>query len=179
MKERTEKDITAQWLTSKSRLEQSNEPNNWYLLDNELFKDEDGSIYLVPRGYKTDNYTIPDWIAWLGGNKAKWDVRPSHIHDFGCQYHGLIKVNLDEKQLKQKGFLKSFEDKIICKDILEDYLYFVPFTKWQINCLFKRAMKATGNIQAKVYNLYRIGVVLNFGWFKEYPIYNFEKIYKR
>lgn len=170
--------VEAKWLTSKSRLEQSEEPNHWYLLDNELFQDKDGSIYLVPKGYKTDNYTIPDWIAWLVGNKAKWDVRPSHIHDFGCQYHGLIKVNLNEKQLKQKGFLKKKENKTICKDIIEDYLYFVPFTKWEINCLFKRAMKSTGNIDAKVYNLYRFGVIFNFGWLKDFPIYDFKDIYK-
>ena len=84
------------WLTHKSRLEQTDECNDWILLDNEIYKDDDGSIYLTPRNYKTDNYTVPDWIAWLGGSKSKWDVRPSHIHDFGCQYHQLIKIVLTE-----------------------------------------------------------------------------------
>ena len=79
------------WITDNSRIEKLSEANKWRMIDNELFQDEDGSIYLTPRNYETDNYTIPDWIAWLGGNKSKWDIRPSHIHDFGCQYHQLIR----------------------------------------------------------------------------------------
>ena len=51
------------WLTGNSRLEKSDKPNKWYLIDNELFQDKDGTIYLIPRNYETDNYTIPDWIA--------------------------------------------------------------------------------------------------------------------
>ena len=163
------------WLTDKSRIEQGNNVNEWYLLDNELYKDENGSIYLVPRGYKTDNYTIPDWIAWLGGNKSKWDVRPSHIHDFICQYHGAIKINSNAIIY---NYLKIFQNKKVCEDIPIEYLSFKPMTKWQADCLFKRAMKATTTIPKKIYNLYRCGVVFNFGWLGNHPPYDFKEIYK-
>lgn len=167
------------WLTDKSRIEQSNETNNWYLLDNELYKDEDGSIYLVPRNYKTDNYTIPDWVAWLGGNKSKWDVRPSHVHDFGSQFKQLIRVKLTEQGLKKLRFLKTHNDKVVCEDIPRCFLEIVPVTKWEIDCLFKRAMKATGQMPARVYNLYRCGVFFNFGWLGKHPAFDLNKIYTK
>ncbi len=168
-----------EWLTDKSRLEQSNEPNDWFLSDNELFKDEDGAIYLVPRNYKTDNYTVPDWVAWLAGNKAKWDVRPSHIHDFGCQFHQLIRITLTEQQLRQMRFLRTHHDKIICEDIPIKFLEIIPVTKWEIDCLFKRAMKATKVIPAIVYNLYRGGVFFNLGWLGNHHPFNLSKIYTK
>lgn len=167
-----------EWLTDKSRLQQSNEPNDWYLSDNELFKDEDGSIYLVPRNYKTDNYTVPDWIAWLGGNKSKWDVRPSHIHDFGCQFHQLIRITLTELQLRQMHFLRIHDNKIICENIPIKFLEIIPVTKWEIDCLFKRAMKATGDIPNRVLNLFRCGVFFNIGWvLGNHPPFDLSKIY--
>lgn len=168
-----------EWLTDKSRLEQSNEPNDWFLLDNELYKDEDGAIYLVPRNYKTDNYTVPDWVAWLAGSKAKWDVRPSHIHDFGCQFHQLIRITLTEQQLRQMRFLRTHHDKIICENLPIKFLEIIPVTKWEIDCLFKRAMKATKVIPAKVYNLYRGGVFFNFGWLGNHPPFDLSKIYTK
>ena len=168
-----------EWLTDKSRLEQSNEPNDWFLLDNELYKDEDGAIYLVPRNYKTDNYTVPDWVAWLAGSKAKWDVRPSHIHDFGCQFHQLIRITLTEQQLRQMRFLRTHHDKIICENLPIKFLEIIPVTKWEIDCLFKRAMKATKVIPAKVYNLFRGGVFFNFGWLGNHPPFDLSKIYTK
>lgn len=167
------------WLTDKSRIEQSNETNNWYLLDNELYKDEDGSIYLVPRNYKTDNYTIPDWVAWLGGNKSKWDVRPAHLHDFICQYHGAIRIKINESSLKRLRLIKVHNNKIVCEDIPLKFLELVPFTKWECDCLFKRAMKATGQMPARVYNLYRCGVFFNFGWLGKHPAFDLNKIYTK
>ena len=173
------------WLTDKARIQQSDEENDWYLADNELYQDDDGCIYLIPRNYKTDNYTIPDWIAWLAGGKSKWDVRPSHIHDFGCQYHQIIKVNLTEVELKKHRYLKSHipkktnEEITVCEDIPDKYLELVTVTKWEIDCLFKRAMKSTGIIPARVYNLYRCGVFFNFGWLGNHPPYNLNKIYTK
>lgn len=167
------------WLTDKSRIEQSNEANDWYLLDNELFQDEDGKIYLTPRNYKTDNYTVPDWIAWLGGNKSKWDVRPSHLHDFGCQYHQLIRVNLTEGGLRRLRLLRVHGSKLICEDIPRKFLSLVPVTKWEIDCMFKRAMKATKVIPPRIYNLFRGGVFFNFGWLGNHPAYDLNKIYEK
>ena len=159
-----------EWLTYKSRLEQSNTTNDWYLVDNELYKDEDGAIYITPRNYITDNYTIPDWVAWLAGGKTKWDVRPSHIHDFGCQFHQLLRVTLTESELRQRRLLRTHIDKEkdeeipVCENIPTKYIEIIPVTKWEIDCLFKRAMKATGDIPNKVLNLFRCGVFFNVGW---------------
>ena len=165
------------WLTGNSRLEKSDKPNKWYLIDNELFQDKDGTIYLIPRNYETDNYTIPDWIAWLGGNKSKWSVRPSHLHDFGCQLHELIKVRLTEQQLRKLHYLRVHNDKLICEDIPPKFLELVPVTKWEIDCLFKRAMKATKTIPPRVYNLYRCGVFFNLGWLVKHKSFDLNRIY--
>ena len=35
------------WLTDNSRLEKSDKPNKWFLLDNELYQDDESSIYLA------------------------------------------------------------------------------------------------------------------------------------
>ena len=166
------------WLTDDSRLTKTKKPNKWLLSDNELFKDSDGKIYIVPRNYITDNYTIPDLLAWLAGNKSKYDVRPAHIHDFGCQFHQLIRVRLTEEQLKRLRLLKVHNNKVICENIPVKYLELVPVTKWEIDCLFKRAMKATKNIPARAYNLYRGGVFFNVGWLFSGKPYDLNKIYE-
>lgn len=165
------------WLTDDSRLTKTKKPNKWLLSDNELFKDSDGKIYIVPRNYITDNYTIPDWLAWLAGNKSKYDVRPAHIHDFGCQFHQLIRVRLTEEQLKKLRLLRVHHNKVVCENIPIKYLELVPVTKWEIDCLFKRAMKATKNIPARAYNLYRGGVFFNVGWLFSGKAFDLNKIY--
>ena len=165
------------WLTKSALLQKLPAPNKWLMAENELYKDNDGTIYLVPRFYMTDNYTIPDWVAWLGGSKSKFDARPSHIHDFGCQFHQLIKVMLNEYELKKLRLLEDKKGYSVCKDIPAKYLSLVPVTKWEIDCLFKRAMKATGFIPAFIYNLYRCGVFFNFGWLGNHPAFDLEKIY--
>lgn len=165
------------FFTDKSRLEQTNEPNKWLMLDNELYYDNDGKIYLTPRNYITDNYTIPDWIAWLGGNKSKYDVRPAHLHDFVCQYHQAIRVKLNEVGLRKMRLLKTFNNKVVCENIPIQFLELVPFTKWEADCLFKRAMKSTKTIPARVYNLYRGGVFFNFGWLGKHKAFDLNKIY--
>lgn len=167
------------WLTDKSRLEQTDMPNKWLMEDNELFYDEDGALYLTPRNYITDNYTIPDWIAWLGGNKSKYDVRPAHVHDFVCQFHQAIRVKIPECELRRLRYLHPHNNKIVCEDIPIKFLELIPFTKWEADCLFKRAMKATKTIPAKVYNLYRGGVFFNFGWLGNHKAFNLNSIYKK
>lgn len=167
------------WLTDEARLEKSAKPNKWFLLDNELYQDDDGAIYLAPRNYETDNYSIPDWIAWLAGNKSKYDPRPSHIHDFGCQYKQLIKLKLNEGGLRHLRLLKVEDGKVRCEDIPTRFLCLVPVTKWEIDCLFKRMMKATKTIPARVYNLFRGGVFFNVGWLGKHKSYDLNKIYEK
>ena len=78
------------WLTSKSCIIQS-EIGEFVTTHNQLYEDKDGTIYLVPRFTQTDGYTIP-----LGINRTKYDIRPSTLHDIGCKYHQLIKVNINK-----------------------------------------------------------------------------------
>lgn len=165
------------WLTDNSRLIKSARPNRWILLDNELYQDDDGAIYLAPRNYDTDNYSIPDWIAFFAGNKSKWDVRPAHIHDFGCQFKQLLRVKINEASLRKLRLLRVHKDKLVCEDIPTKYLCLVPVTKWEIDCMFKRMMKATKTIPAKVCNTYRAGVFCNIGWLTKKKAFDLNKIY--
>ena len=47
------------FLTDKSRLGQTNIEGIWYTLDNQLYKDDDGTIYLTPR-----NSSIFNSVCW-------------------------------------------------------------------------------------------------------------------
>lgn len=166
------------FLTDNARIEQTDKAGIWKTLDNQLYKDEDGSIYLVPRYYLTDNYTIPDWLAWLGGNKSKWDVRPSHFHDFGCAYRKLIKVNLNETQLRMRRLLHVKNNRVVCENIPIKWLEVVSVDKWFIDCMFKRMMIDTYNIPKWRVNMMRFAVFFNVGWLANYnKDINLEEIY--
>lgn len=173
-------------ITAVSRIQQVEEDSRKYrLLDNSLYWDEDGTLYLVPRNYISDGYTIPNWIAWLAGGKMEHDLRPAHFHDFGCQYHAMIRVKSTVVELRKEGYIRQHFDKdtkkwmTVCDDIPVELLEYIPFTKWQTDCLFKRLMKATKNIKAWRINLMRGGVTLNIGWlWSGKKAYNLEKCYK-
>lgn len=162
------------FITDFAELGQTAEPNYWYTKHNQLFKDQDGVIYLVPRYFITDGYTIPDWIAWLGGGKMKWDTRPAIGHDFDCKFHQCIRVILTEEELRRRRFLRTHKKQFgddtylitVCDDIPIDYLAIEPVTFNQANSKFKRMMKATGNIKNWRINLMRAAVNLNIGWLK-------------
>lgn len=166
------------WITDGASLAKHLIPNKWVMRHNEVFKDEDGTIYLVPRNYITDNYTIPDCLAWLAGSKSKYDARPAHIHDFACQFHQLIKIKLPEEEVNSK-YCYDDNGLYTCSDIPPEYLELVPVTKWGADCLFKRAMKATGNISSYTYSIYRAGVFFNIGWLGNHPPFDLTKIYTR
>lgn len=160
------------FLTYFSEMGQTPKPNIWATLHNQLFKDDDGVIYLVPRYFLTDSYTIPDWLCWLGGGKMKWDNRPAIGHDFDCKYHQTIKVCLSEDELRQKGILRHHTKLIdgdtivipVCEDIPIEYLCVERVTFNQANSKFKRMMLATNNIKKWRANLMRFAVNFNIGW---------------
>lgn len=161
------------FLTAESRLVHSSVNKKKYILyDNLVYWDNDGTLYLVPRNYVSDGYTIPNWIAWLGGGKMEYDLRPAHVHDFICQYHAAIKIKVGIATLRHNNILRQHYDKregrwlAICDDVPVEWLEYVPFTKWECDCLFKRLMKATGNLSAYRVNLMRIGVFFNIGWLR-------------
>lgn len=159
-------------VTEVSRVKQDDEQTRRYiLLDNSLYWDNDGSLYIVPRLYKSDGYTIPNWISWLAGSKMEYDLRPAHFHDFMCQWHAAIKiVGLEAMDLKRKGYLRLHycrETKKlmhVLEDIPIENLQIVEMSKWEVDCMFKRLMLATGKIKKWRVNLMRAGVFFNVGW---------------
>lgn len=143
------------------------------VLDNVLYQDDDNTIYIVPRYFVTDLYSIPNICAFLVGDSAGRDTRPSIVHDFGCAYHKLIKVNLTKPQLERLGYLRQHYSDIqqceitICEDIPTCYLEFVEVTKGSINDMFGRMMECL-NIDKR--GLIRLGVAFNFNFYlKKYP----------
>lgn len=169
------------FLTAEPRLVHSTVDKKKYILyDNLVYWDDDGTLYLVPRNYISDGYTIPNWIAWLGGGKMEYDLRPAQVHDFLCQYHAVIKIKVSIATLRNTNILRQHYDRresrwlSICDDVPVEWLEYVPFTKWEADCLFKRLMKATGNIPAYRINLMRVGVFFNISWLfsgkKEYDL---------
>lgn len=154
------------FLTGVARIQQTDKKRVWKVLDNELYMDDDGTIYLVPRNFYTDNYTIPTWIAWLGGSPVDNDVRGSHLHDLCCDCHSAIKVNLTTDELLKLDLLrcKSKTGMWICENIPEQYLEIIPKTKKEANDLLYRCMKAAGSAKRDRY-VTRAGVCFNIGWF--------------
>lgn len=148
------------WVTAHSRLEQV-DSDLFELVDNELYRDVDGTLYLAPRGTLTDNFSRPF------GNKQKYDVRPSHIHDIGCRYKQLIIVDCCLNTLKSAGLLQGRGDinnrKIILEDVPLPMLKIVDVTKKQVDDLFYRMCEAT-DMPKWATILYRAGVFCNVGW---------------
>ena len=147
------------FLTTPTPILPLNKKGKYKLLNNELYKDDDGTIYLVWRNFETDNFT------WIKSNN--WDIRCSHIHDEGCKYHQLVKVLLTENQLKLLRFLVVKHNEIICKDIPAKFLKVVDVSGTQINNLFYRMLRDADNPKTPKYIqlAYRTGVSFNLGWF--------------
>lgn len=158
------------FLTSKAIIQQLKERGMYRVLANELYKDDDGSIYLVWRNFETDNFT---WV-----NSSDWDIRCSHLHDVGCKYHKIVKVNLTEHELMEQGYLKNLGDDVICLDIPQYLLESVDVSKKQINDMFYRMLGACQTPKL-IQILYRCGVALNFSWYFTKKDLDMEDIYKR
>ena len=156
------------FITSKSRIEQVNEPGYWRTIDNELYLDDDSNLYLTPRYFWSDGYTFPGLVMVLLGDKHKLDVRAAHGHDLFCRFHERIKVCLSLTLLKQKRYLRIHEDKdgnpmVICEDIPLEYLQIEKVSKtWADNC-FARMMKSC-NIPFRQVAIIRAGVFFNLNW---------------
>lgn len=160
------------FLTKASRIEQLPQKGMYKLLDNELYEDDDGSIYLAWRGFETDNFT---WI-----NSSDWDIRCSHGHDVGCKYHQVVKVMLNESQLKLLKLLRPKDSYFICENIPKKHLKVINVTGNWINNLFYRMLKSADCPKTPKYIqiLYRCGVAFNIGWFGKRENINLDNIYK-
>lgn len=144
------------FLTDKSITQQLDKKGMYKVLANELYKDDDGYIYLVWRNFETDNFT---WIR-----SGDWDIRCSHLHDVGCKHHQVVRLKLNENQLWVRRLLIAEKGHTVCKDIPIDYLEVVKISGHEINNMFYRMLKASGAPKYVQY-AYRAGVALNFAWF--------------
>lgn len=147
------------FLTTASRTEQVPQKGVYKLIDNELYKDDDESINLHWRNFRTDNYTYI--------KKGDWDIRCAHGHDIACKYHQIVKVIFSEKELKEKGFLHEYKGLMICEDIPPCFLRIEDITGHETNNLLYRMMRdADCPKTPKFYQyIYRAGVSFNLNWF--------------
>lgn len=173
------------FLTQKVRLEQCHERRYWHTLDNELFQDDDGTIYIVPRHFKTDNYTIPCWIAWLGGSPVDFRVEPSHLHDQICYAAKGVYTTLTKEELIEKGYYRFSEKRQlwVCEDIPKEHLAQRSFTKKQANDILWRALCAT-NTPLINRVIIRLGVCFNliYYWYeiiKKFKPFDLSRFYDK
>lgn len=169
------------FITGLARMEHTGINGVWRILDNQLFKNGN-DLYIIPRNFLTDNYTIPNWITWLAGAGDDYDVRPSHFHDFGCWFHSMVKVDADLEYLEQIGIVrnklcKDGKMRVICDDIPTQFLVTVPMKKKEVDNLFKEMMIATGNITKFTASKLRAGVFFNIGWLFTNHSIDYEKFY--
>lgn len=168
----------SEFLTSKSRLGQTAIEGLWYTLDNQLYKDEDGNIYLTPRNTITDGYTIPSVFHFLVGGKFMHDVRACVQHDFECYYRKVIKVNLTIFQLRKLNFLRLKDNMWVCDDIPIEYLTVEDTTFNQTNSRFRRMLDCLENMSEWQKVLIGNAVNFNLFWFLESLELQLDQIYK-
>lgn len=166
------------FLTAHSRLEQLDIPEKWVLIDNQLYEDDDGQIYLCPRNTVTDGFTIPSIFTFIAGSKMKWDTRASSQHDFECLYHKCIKVLLPEHQLRKMRLLHTLGSMEVCEDIPTEYLFTQDTTFNETNDRFLRMLLSVHSIPAWRAKLLRFGVNFNVGWLDKPHHFDKNLIYK-
>lgn len=172
--------MQARFLTEESRIGYLTK-DLYYTEDNTLFQDSKGNIYIVPRGFVTDFYSIPNLTAWLVGDSAERDPRPALVHDFGCAFHGLLRVRgMQVRDLIQYGYLTKHysdlrkQDFNICTDIPECFLEFIPMSKGQVNDILGEAMEC---LKIPRRGLIRAGVCFNINWYWTASKFDMSKIY--
>ena len=168
----------AEFLTDKSRIGQTNIEGIWYTLDNQLFKDDDGRIFLTPRNTLTDGFTIPNIFHFLVGGMFKHDVRCSIQHDFECYYHQALVVNMSVVQLRKAQLLDFKNNMWICEDIPLQFISVVETTFEETNSRFRRMLKCLNNIPKWQRTLIGNAVNLNVGWLKEPHQLHKDRIYR-
>lgn len=155
-----------EFLTGHAVIEQTSKRKIWKLLENVLYQDSDNRIYIAPRNFNSDLYTIPTWIDLMTGNSSEHDARCCLIHDLFCSTISAVIVALTKEELLDRGYLKfSVEkNKWLCADIPKEYLLVEPITKGRANDIFGRSLKAAG-VRIPQRWLIRFGVCFNVGFY--------------
>lgn len=170
------------FLTGKAVVKQSEKDGLFYTCHNQLYEDYNGELIFVPRLFETDGYTINNNLAFIGGGKMQWDIRPAIGHDFECKYHKYIKVCCSISELKSMNILRTIEKNgetiNICENIPTEYLKLMKTSFNESNSRFKRMMKAVDCIKNWRINMMRIAVNFNLNWFFIHNCLYLDKLYK-
>ena len=155
------------FLTGKARLQQTDRKRIFKLLDNVVYRANDGKIYLAPRNMYTDGYTIPLWISWLAGSPIDYDVRCCAIHDQLCYNHQALMINLTELELMEKGYLRYSKraDMWVCEDVPAEFLCTKKVSKCFANNMLFDCMLAADESFIDSFRT-RFGTIFNIGWYK-------------
>ena len=153
------------FLTGNARAQQTDRKRMWKLLDNVLYKANNGKLYLAPRNMYTDFYTIPGFVAPIAGSPVDYDTRCSHIHDQLCYNREALMINLTEEELRNKGYLRFSEKNMmwVCEDVPAEYLTKRKVGKWETDNMLYECMEAA-NIPFISRCIIRFGVLFNIGW---------------
>ena len=175
------------FLTYQTELRKSNSHFEWDTLHNQLFQDYDGTIYLVPRYFQTDGYTIPLIVTPIAGDRMEYDIRPAVQHDWECKYRFALVVTLTEYELRQKRLLHTIVKHIdgqdiaidVCEDIPVKYLKVVPTTFVKTIRRFQRCLECISDMDNYHKKMIGNAVFLNIGWLINKPYkFNILNLYK-
>ena len=144
----------------------------------QLYKDDDGVIYLAPRHTLTDGYTIPAIFHCIVGGKFEHDIRCAIQHDWECYYHKKIVVNMTEYELRKHRFLKYKSGMWICENIPLELLTISDTTFTETNKRFMRMLKSLFNIPKVKAELIGLAVNFNIGWLREPVKLHPERLYR-
>lgn len=165
------------FLTAHSRLQQLDIPGKWKTVDNQIYENDFGQLFLCPRNTITDGYTIPSIFSVIAGDKMKWDTRASSQHDFECLYHKYIQILLTSKELSNMGLLHSLDSMIVCEDIPKEYLMIRETTFNETNTRFLNMLQSFQTIPKWRAKLMGYAVNLNAGWVMKPHHYDRNMIY--
>ena len=173
----------AEYITGKAVLAQSDENGEWFTLHNQLFLDNNSKLYYVPRYFMTDGYTIPKALAFIGGSKMEWDIRPAILHDFECRYHKVLRVQgVSINDLRERGYLREIDKNgvkiTVCENLPVEYLVLEDTTFNRANCRFKRGLQALGSVKPWRVDMMRFAVNFNVSWIWSKKEFDFSKIYR-
>lgn len=152
------------FITGETIIKDTDVPGMKQAMNNQLYYDNDGKIYLCPKKQIFDGYTIPRWLAWIAGGRFQFDARCSRQHDIECSTHKKIVVNMSLTELKLGRYLFNYEGETYCMDLPTTCLDVQTTSFIETNKRFKRMLETIKTIPKWRVWLFYIGVHFNIGW---------------